>query len=207
MSSDCDSKSSLENVAPVAPTEGRTSQEATLPQPDDPSRPRRCNLLILSFLSFFVIGFGVWLVSAGTRYRAEYAQAMEGWRVGSSRVVELTLVKEDKHNLACAADHSIEGLHCGYRINQHANRPNSPDDPLLLQPYNTVGNELLLGAGLWLSPGLQGSLPETRFTVICTYHIKGVMKSAAIRFDPSATFGPIGKTATVGTLTECTIPR
>jgi hypothetical protein len=176
-------------------------------QTDAPPRPERCNVLLLSFLSFFLIGFGVWVVSAGSRYREEYAQATQGWRVGSARVVDLTLVKDDKRNLACASDQVIAGLHCGYRSDSHEAGPLSADNPQILQPYNTVGNELLLGAGLWSSPDLKEPLPEARFTVICNYHIKGVMKSALIRFAPAASFAPLGRTVTVGTLTDCMIPR
>lgn len=182
-------------------------QAAALPPAHDPPWNGRCNPLILSFLSFFIIGFGVWLVSAGARYRSEYAQSMEGWRVGSTRVIELTLVKEDRQNLACAADHTTEGLYCGYRSDGQLTQNTPSEASRLLQPYNTIGNELLLGAGLWLNPDLADPLPSVRFTVVCTYHIKGVMKSAAIRFDPHSTFSPVGKTITVGTLTECTIPR
>jgi hypothetical protein len=170
-------------------------------------RPERWNVLILSFLSFWLIVFAVWVVSAGSRYRQEYAQAMEGWRVGSTRVVELTLVKEDKRNLACASDQEIAGLRCSHRRDLQVSSPSLPDNRQVLQPYNTVGNELLLGAGLWSSPDLKEPLPQSRFTVICNYHIKGVMKSASIRFDPTAAFAPVGKTVTVGTLTECTLPR
>jgi hypothetical protein len=83
----------------------------------------------------------------------------------------------------------------------------SPDSPQILRPYNTVGNDLLLGAGLWNSSDLKEPLPETRFTVACNYHIEGVMKSAMIRFAPEASFGPVGRTVTVGTLTDCMIPR
>jgi hypothetical protein len=174
--------------------------------PDVP-RPGRCNTLVLSFLSLFVIGFGVWVVSAGARYRAEYAQAMEGWRVGSTRVVELTLVKEDKRKLACASDQVVAGLRCGYRRNQQEAGPVSPDNPQILQPYNTVGNELLLGASLWTSSDLKEPLPNGRFSVVCNYHIKGVVKSVAIRFDRDAPFAPVKQTVTVGTLTECVLPR
>jgi len=176
-------------------------------QADVPARPAHCNVLILSFLSLFLIGFGVWVFSAGKRYREEYAQSMEGWRVGSTRTVEITLVKEDRRNLSCASDQVIGGLQCGYRGESHGAGPLSPDSPQILQPYNTVGNELFLGAGLWNSPDLKEPLPQGRFTVVCNYHITGVIKSASIRFDLAAPFGPIGRTVTVGTLTDCMLPR
>jgi hypothetical protein len=163
--------------------------------------------LILSFLSFVLIVFGVWVVSAGRHYREEYAQAMEGWRVGGTRMVEITLAKDDKRNLSCAADQVIAGLACGYRGEAHEAGPLGPDSAQILRPYNTVGNELFLGAGLWNSSDLRGPLPTTRFTVVCNYHIEGVMKSAMIRFDPAAAFGPVGRTITVGTLTDCLLPR
>ena len=178
-------------------------------QPDAPLRPGRCNILLLSFLSFALIGFGVWVVSAGKRYREEYGQGQgtEGWRVGNTPVVALTLVREDKRNLACASDQLIAGLHCAYRRDLQQAGPGSADNPQILQPYNTVGNELLLGAGLWTASELKKPLPATRFTVACSYHIEGIAKSASIRFDPAAPFVPAGKAVTVGTLTDCTLTQ
>jgi hypothetical protein len=160
---------------------------------------------MLSFLLFVVIGFGVWVVSAGKSYREEYAQATatEGWHVGSTIVLELTVVKEDKHNLACSSDKVFWGLHCGGERDLRGTGP----DPLLLQPYNTTGNQLLLGAGLWNSADLKEPLPQERFSVVCNYHVKGVVKSAAIRFARTGTFEPLTKTVTAGTFTDCVIPR
>jgi hypothetical protein len=176
-------------------------------KPDAPPLSERCNPLLVSFLSFLVIGFVVWLVSGGKRYREEYAEATQDWRVGSTRSLELTVVKEDKTRLACAWDQVIAGLHCGYRRDGHRFDASSPEGPRVLQPFNTVRNELLLGAGLWSSADLKGPLPEKRFTVLCHYHIEGIVKSAAIRFQPRRPFVHLGKTVTFGTLTDCTIPR
>ena len=169
----------------------------------DACLPGRHNMLVLSLVSFCLIGFGVWVFSAGKRYREEYAHAVEGWRVGSTRAVEVTVVREDRQNLACISDQTIAGLRCGGETDRHGTAP----DPQILQPYNTVAGEILLGAGLWSSPDLNGPLPQERFTVVCNYHIKGVIKSATIRFGPTGTFAPLGRTTTVGTLTDCSIPR
>jgi hypothetical protein len=176
---------------------------------DGPLRPSRCNPLLLSFLSFCLIVFGVWVVSAGKRYREEYAQGQgtEGWGVGSTQSVELTLVREDKRNLACASDQVVGGLRCAYRRDGSPASPAGADDPQILQPYNTVGSELLLGAGLWTTSEMKKPLPPTRFTVVCNYHIDGVAKSASIRFDAGAPFIPVGKRVTVGTLSDCALPR
>ena len=188
-------------------TEAAPSREPPVAQTDGPPGAGRCNVLLLSFLSFCAIGFGVAMVTAGKRYRAEYAQAMEGWRVGSTRVVELTLVKDDKRNLACATDQTFGGLRCGYGRDMQPAGSVPPDSPENLQPYNTVENEVFLGAGLWASSDLKGPLPSERFTVTCDYHIVGVGRSVAIRFDAAAAFAPVGKTLTVGTLSNCILPR
>ena len=187
------------------PTE--PSAASTTSPTDAPFGRERCNDLLLSFLAFFVIAFGVWVVSGGKRYREEYAQATTGWRVGTSRLVEITLVREDKTNLACASDHVIAGLRCGHDRDKKPVGSLSADKPEMLQPYSTVAGELLLGAGLWTAPDMKQSLPTGRFSVVCNYNIKGVMKSARVRFDPKSPFNPMGKTATAGTLTDCVLPR
>jgi hypothetical protein len=207
MSSDSPPSGSTGNEGREEQVDEPPSREPSPGQPDARPPFQRCNVLILSFLSFVLIVFGVWVISAGRRYREEYAQTMEGWRVGSTRAVEITLVKDDKRNLSCASDQVIAGLQCGYRGESHEAGPLSPDSPQILRPYNTVGNDLFLGAGLWNSPDLKEPLPERRFTVVCNYHIEGVVKSAMIRFTPAASFGPVGRTVTVGTLTDCMIPR
>ncbi len=169
--------------------------------------PGRLNTLVFSLLCFCLIAFGVWLVSAGKRYREGYAQVTRAWHVGDVVSVEVTVVREDKQNLACASDRVIDGLRCGFGRDFRPVEPLSADDPHTLQPFNTVGNELLLGAGLWTSPELKAALPATRFTVVCNYHIQGVVGSASIRFSPAAPFAPTGKTVTVGSLTNCVLPR
>ena len=176
------------------------------PRPDTRPSPPRLNALVMSLLSFVLILFGLWLVSAGKRYRQEYADSVHGWRIGSIRSVELTLVATDKDNLACAADTTIAGLHCAFR-SDFAAVGGQADDPQTLQPYNTTTQELLLGAGLWIAPDMKGRLPSTRFGVVCNYHVAGVVRSVGIRFAAGAPFSPAGKTLTVGTLTDCVLPR
>ena len=168
-----------------------------------PSRPERCNAVMLSFLLFCAVCFVVWVFSAGKKYREEHAQATEGWRVGTSRRVEVTLVKRDKQNLACESDQDLWGLSCSGPRELGATGP----DPRTLQPLNTVRNELFLGAGLWSSLERDASLPERRFTAVCNYHIKGIVKSARIRFSAAAPFTPLAATVTAGTLTDCMVPR
>ena len=170
-------------------------------------RPRRHSPLLVSLLSFLLIAFGVWLVSAGKRYRNEYAQATEGWRIGTTQMVEVTLVAEDARNLACASDVVVAGLKCGYRWDRRPAPPPSAGEPDVLLPYNTVGNQLLLAAGLWRSLYLDRPLPKGRFSAVCNYRIQGVMRSVAVRFDADGAFGPVSTTVAVGTLADCVIPR
>ena len=181
------------------------SDEPSAEPPETPSHHERTSPLLLSFLLFCAICFAVWVFSAGKRYREEYAQATEGWRVGTSRRVEITLVKEDRQRLACASDQDFWGLRCG---GQRDGRSNADPDSLTLQPFNTVANELFLGAGLWNALDLRKRpLPAKRFTVVCNYHIKGIVKSARVRFSPTTPFAPLERTVTVGTLTDCLVPR
>ncbi|MBN1606034.1 MAG: hypothetical protein JW940_05345 [Polyangiaceae bacterium] len=158
---------------------------------------------MLSFLLFCAVCFVVWVFSAGKRYREEYSQATEGWRVGTSRSVEVTLVQGDKHDLACDSDQDYWGLRCSGQRDLGETGP----DAQTLQPFNTVGHQLFLGAGLWSSLGPDKPLPTGRFSVVCNYNIKGVVKSARIRFSPTARFTRLGTSVTAGTLTDCMVPR
>ena len=67
--------------------------------------------------------------------------------------------------------------------------------------------ELFLAAGLWQAPILQGTLPAERFTVVCNYHIIGVLKAVSLRWSPTASFNPVDQSVTVGTLSDCAIPQ
>lgn len=188
-------------------SEPQMAGEASTAPVNVPLVGRRCNELLLSFLAFVLIASGVWIVSGAKRYREEYAASTQGWRVGSTVNVELTLIREDKTKLACASEHTVAGLRCGYDQKQTPIGALSADKPELLQPYATVGGELLLGAGLWTNSDMKQTLPATRFSVVCNYNVKGLMRSARIRFDPTSPFNPLGRAVTVGTLTDCQLPR
>ena len=121
--------------------------------------------------------------------------------------MEITLVKEDDRNLACASDQVIGGLRCGYRLNQQAAGAVSPADPRMLQPYNTVDSQLLLGAGLWTSSDMNSPCRRGASPSSCTYNIIGMVRAAAIRFAPTAPFNRIGRTIPVGALSDCTLRR
>jgi hypothetical protein len=165
------------------------------------------NLLLYSLSGFLCIGVALWLILAWAGYKEKYSQQTEGWHLGSTKMLEITLIREDKKNLACASEKVFAGVHCGYRINGQPWGAGPDTDPQVLQPFNTVKNELFLAAGLWQSPILQGTLPAERFTVVCNYHVLGVLKAVSLRWSPTGNFGPVDQSVAVGNLTDCVIPQ
>jgi hypothetical protein len=191
---------SADAAPPIAPaTVAPASEDNKLPPPR--------NLLLYTVFGFLCIGVALWLVFAWTGYKEKYSQQAEGWYLGSTKMIEITLIREDKKNLACASDKEFVGLHCGYHANTQSWGSTPETDPHVLQPFNTIKNELFLGAGLWQSSILSGTLPAERFTVVCNYHVAGVLKAVSLRWSPTGNFGPVDQSVAVGALTDCVIPQ
>lgn len=169
----------------------------------DPPR----NLLLYTLSGFLTIGVALWLVLAWAGYKDKYSQQNEGWNLGSTKMLEITLIREDKKTLACASDKTIDGVHCGYKANGQPWGTTQETDPTVLQPFNTVKNELFLAAGLWQSPILHEPLPAERFTVVCNYHVLGVLRAVSLRWSLTGSFGPVDQSVAVGSLSDCTIPQ
>ena len=165
------------------------------------------NVLCYTLLSLFVVTFGVWLIFSWTGYGKRYAPHADGWYMGGTRSIEVTLIREDIQNLNCASDLVLEGLHCGYRADQQPFDPNGTEDRLLLRPYNTVDSVLFLGAGLWSSTGLPSQLPKERFTVVCNFRMVSAIKSVSLRWSPTGSFSPVKEAVPAGLLTDCVIPQ
>ena len=203
------SVSETSSAAP-APVPAAPPSPEPVPQPDvlPPSKVTgEFNVLCYTLLSLFIVSFGVWMIYAWTGYGSRYAPHADGWYKGGTRSIEVTLVREDVQNLACAADAVFEGLHCGFRLNQQPFDAQGTEDRLLLRPYYTSDQTLFLGAGLWSSLGLTGALPKERFSVTCNYRMVGSLKSASLRWQPTGAFAPLKDAAPVGLLTECVIPQ
>jgi len=164
-------------------------------------------------LALFVIGLAVWLLLAAGAYRREYSGTGVAWHRGAHNFIEITLVREDQANLACAAETTMQGLHCGFGADQRPRRSvpstgnEGDDERQVLRPYNTVNGELFLGAGLWDSLAARGSLPAGRFTVTCDFEIVGALRSVALRWIVGGGFDAPAKTLAVGALHDCAIPR
>ena len=192
-----------------APSEGSAAPAAP-PYDDsklDEREPLPRNVLLYTVFSLLCIGIALWLVLAWSGYKDKYTQQTEGWRLGSTRMLEITLIREDKKNLACASDKTFGVVRCGYHRDGTPNGPLPENDPHILQPFNTVKNELFLAAGLWQAPVLQGELPKDRFSVVCNYSIVGVLKAVALRWSPTGSFNPVDQSVAVGTLGDCAIPQ
>jgi hypothetical protein len=189
-------------AAPATP--GATESKAPAPL-DEAIHPK--NFLLYTVFTLLCTGIALWLVFASAGYKNKYSQKTEGWQLGSTRMIEITLIREDKKNLACASEKFFGAIHCGYRLGGLPFGPMPENDPHILQPFNTVKNELFLAAGLWQAPILQGTLPAERFTVVCNYHILGVLKAVSLRWSPTASFNPADQSVTVGTVSDCVIPQ
>jgi hypothetical protein len=128
---------------------------------------------------------------------------MQGWRLGGTHLVELTVVPQDRERLACASDGHFDAVRCGFGADK---KPVATPVESTLSPYKTVGNDTVLGAGLWTSPGLS-KLPRGRFTVVCNFHVLGVLKSVATRWDKDGAFQREKHGLPVGRFENCAIPQ
>ena len=176
-------------------------------EPDDEREPLPSRVILNTVFGLLCIGVALWLVLAWAGYKEKYTQQTEGWRLGSTRMLEVTIIREDKKNLACASDRSFGEIRCAHARDGKFLGTNPADSPNILQPFNTVKNELFLAAGLWQSPILKEPLPTERFTVVCNYHVVGVLKAVALRWSPTGTFGPVDQSVAAGTLSNCAIPQ
>ena len=176
-------------------------------EPDDEREPLPARVLLNTVFGLLVIGVLLWMVLAWAGYKEKYTQQTEGWRLGSTKMLEITLIREDKKNLACASDRAFGEIRCGYTRDGRPSGPKPEDDAHILQPFNTVKNELFLAAGLWQAPVLKEPLPVDRFTVVCNYYVVGVLKAVALRWSPTGSFNPVDQSVAVGSLSDCVIPQ
>jgi len=154
-----------------------------------------CSLLTTALLLF--LGFSV------SGYRATYP-ASDSFLAGTIQLVEITLVRDDAQNLACASNITSGGLRCAF---DSAERPAPAlDERHTLRPYSSIKGELLLAAGLWSSLPARKDLPTSRFTVVCNFHVTSVLKSASLRWAPHAKFEPLERSVSFGFVSDCVIP-
>lgn len=126
------------------------------------------------------------------------------WRPGQVVDMELTVVKEDAQNLACASPTEIEGRRCEF-ANKSDKNPAQPDEKTL-RPYTATDGTQILAAGLWSQPALApGKLPAERFTVKCKYKVEGTVKNPAVRWNPASAFADRGVDWFAGIVSDCKV--
>jgi len=194
-----DAPDSKPPTAPLSPASTAPASDCREPLPR--------NALLYTVFGLLCTGVALWLVLAWSGYKERYSQQTEGWRLDSTKMVEITLIRDDRKNLACASERSFGGVQCGFHLDGRPFGPTPENDPHILQPFNTIKNELFLAAGLWQAPILRGALPTERFTVVCNYHIVGVLKAVSLRWSPTGNFGPVDQSVAAGTLSDCVIPQ
>jgi len=110
------------------------------------------------------------------------------WAVGSEQSVDITLVTQDRVNLACASTEEVAGKHCEFEA-ENKKSSKGGDDKVSLKPYRLAGtNDPVLIAGLWSEPALKAGLPNDRFVVRCKLKVEGKIKKPGVRWNPTEKF-------------------
>jgi hypothetical protein len=181
-------------------------REAPAPAPIAPE-PRACGTMYRTWVAFLTLGIVSAILYGFLTYRRHYSPEFTGTRVGDLRFVEISLVREDFHALACAADEEFQGTYCAYRKDGQRRPAAEQEEARIIRQYNTVRNELFLAAGLWAEPVMRAPLPNERFSVMCEFTPLGAMKNPKIRWASSKTFHPANANLVVGRVSNCVIPR
>lgn len=192
--------SDLATASPTSVTEAKHC-ECCAPATLGGFRP---HVLVYTGFSLMVILFSLWIVFTWSGYSDKYAQVTEGWSLGSTKMIEVTLIEADRDTLSCASDLVVGGNRCAFAAN--GTPVSAIGDANRLQPFNTVKNELFIAANLWPSLGLK-DLPKERFSAVCNYHVDGVAKNLSLRWSKTGAFDPVKHSVAVGTLSNCVIPQ
>ena len=86
---------------------------------------------------FFVIVVG--LAAGFALLNREPTTPVVKWKTGETVDVEITLVKSDQKDLACASAEEIAGMHCAFETTTKPwSKGSVGDDKKLLKPYTTI---------------------------------------------------------------------
>ncbi len=208
---DSDSRDSGDNAdAPARPRRKKKRSSAAPPA----TKPRP----IARFLAIAVLlGIPIALVASsylGNRGRGagggNKLPSSTGWASGSEQSIDVTLVPQDRTNLACASASEVAGHHCQFEAQ---NKPwaKTPigDEKVQYKPYRLAGtNDPVLIAGLWSDPGMsRGPLPTERFTAKCKFKVEGKVDKLSVRWNPADPWYEEPFAWPSGTVSNCTITR
>jgi hypothetical protein len=159
-----------------------------------------------SMLLFVIIVGGL---AAGFAILGREEQTMPSrpkWTSGQSVDVEITLVKNDKQDLACSSPDEINSKHCAFEANSKPwSKGDNTDDKKVLRPYTTTEHLQFAAAGIWSDPALApDKLPATRFSVKCKYKVEGTLKSLGVRWEQTGQWFPNNEWF-AGSVSDCKI--
>jgi hypothetical protein len=192
---------------PSAKRAARSPRPKIDPAQAAPLRPKGGSLT-KSVLLFIVVvgGLAAGFALLGREQGGAGRAANAAWKTGQTVDVEITLVKQDREELMCAAAQEINGRRCAQeRANKPWGTPSSADDKKLLKPYTTTNGAELLAAGLWSEPSMTTNLPPTRFSVKCKFTVEGIVKAPAIRWASDRPFYDSPSDWPAGAVTGCTV--
>jgi hypothetical protein len=191
-------------VAKVTAAKAGASKRGAVPLAKArPVAARKGGSLGKSMILFVIIVGGLAAAFALLGTESSSGPAAPKWKTGDTADLELTLVADDKKNLACSASDEVAGAHCAFEDKAKAwSKGDNADDKKLLKPYTTTDHVQVLASGLWSDPGMTGTLPAVRFSVKCKYKVEGKVKAAAIRW---ASDGPWydSKDLYTGSISSC----
>jgi len=192
---------------PSAKRAARSPRPKIDPAQAAPLRPKGGSLT-KSVLLFIVVvgGLAAGFALLGREQGGGGRAANASWKTGQTVDVEITLVKQDREELMCAAPQEINGRRCAQeRSNKPWGTPSGADDKKLLKPYTTTNGAELLAAGLWSDPALTTNLPPTRFSVKCKFTVEGIIKAPSIRWASDRPFYDSPSDWPAGAVTACTV--
>jgi hypothetical protein len=169
-----------------------------------PAAPQGGSSLGKSMILFVVIIGGLAAGFAILGREEQSGPPKPKWSVGQTVDVEITLVKNDRQDLACASSDEVGGKHCAFEgQNKPWSKGDSADDKKLLKPYTTTDRVQFTAAGVWSEPALAPEkLPGSRFSVKCKYKVEGMVKNVAVRWESTGQWFP-GNEWYAGSVSDC----
>ena len=128
------------------------------------------------------------------------------WKVGETTDVEITLVKNDRNELACAAADEVGGRHCAFESNTKPwSKGDVNDDKKLLKPYTTTDRAQFVAAGVWSEPALAADkIPASRFSLKCKFKVEGKLKNMSVRWEQTGQWYPNNEWF-AGSVSDCKV--
>lgn len=205
-----DTKADGEDEAPPPASkrgaERPPARRSKAPPPEVPPPPKPPLVTSVTLFMIVVGVLTVGLVFLG-KETPQNAPAPPRWNVGQTVDVEITLVKTDARDLACASADPLGDRHCAFEAQGKPwTKTADNEDEKVLRPYTTTNNVQFLAAGLWSQPPMkQDALPPTRFNVKCKYRVDGKLRRPAVRWNADGPWFPRDDEWYAGQVSNCVV--